>query len=111
MITDPPKVTLSLTNAGPGNVVKVGDTVYLQCNVLSNPPVEKVYWKFQVHIHAHCNGNAHIPMQINDKDMSYKWDAQFSINGNKNINGPFLYSISSNTIFDTITCFEKMAFV
>lgn len=83
MITDPPKVTLSLTNAGPGNVVKVGDTVYLQCNVLSNPPVEKVYWKFQVHIHAHCNGNAHIPMQINDKDMSYKWDAQFSINGNK----------------------------
>ena len=101
MITDPPKVTLSLTNAGPGNVVKVGDTVYLQCNVLSNPPVEKVYWKFQVHIHAHCNGNAHIPMQINDKDMSHKWDAQFSINGNKNINGPFLYSISSNTIFDT----------
>ena len=95
MITDPPKVTLSLTNAGPGNVVKVGDTVYLQCNVLSNPPVEKVYWKFQVHIHAHCNGNAHIPMQINDKDMSRKWDAQFSINGNnKAVNLTFLYSIS-----------------
>ena len=48
MITDPPRVDLSLTNAGPGNVVKVGDTVYLQCNVLSNPPVENVYWKFQV---------------------------------------------------------------
>ena len=51
LITDPPRVDLSLTNSGPGNVVKVGDTVYLQCNVLSNPPVEKVYWKFQVYIH------------------------------------------------------------
>ena len=68
MITDPPRVELSLTNAGPANVVKVGDTVYLQCNVLSNPPVEKVYWKFQVYIY--CNGNAYIPMQINDKDIS-----------------------------------------
>ena len=70
MITDPPRVELSLTNAGPGNVVKVGDTVYLQCNVLSNPPVEKVYWKFQVYIHSYCDGNAHIPMQINDINMS-----------------------------------------
>ena len=55
LITDPPRVQLSLTNAGPGNVVKVGDTLYLQCNVLSNPPVEKVYWKFQVCIHV-CRG-------------------------------------------------------
>ena len=70
MIIDPPRVDLSLTNAGPGNVVKVGDTVYLQCNVLSNPPVEKVYWKFQVYTYAYCNGNPqHIPMQINDIDI------------------------------------------
>jgi hypothetical protein len=69
MITDPPRVDLSLTNAGPGNVVKVGDTVYLQCNVLSNPPVEKVYWKFQVY--TYCNGNAQhtFLMQINDIDI------------------------------------------
>jgi len=59
MITDPPRVDLSLTNAGPGNVVKVGDTVYLQCNVLSNPPVEKVYWKFQVY-----NTYAYIVMEM-----------------------------------------------
>ena len=93
MITDPPRVELSLTNAGPSNVVKVGDTVYLQCNVLSNPPVEKVYWKFQVYTHTYCNDNAHIPMQINDIDMSYKEDVLYSINGNNRYTIEFILSL------------------
>ena len=48
LFSDPPKASVALTHSKEVDVVKMGDPVYIECNIEANPPVQKIYWKFKV---------------------------------------------------------------
>ena len=46
---DIPQATLTLTsNMDGGELIRKGDTVYLQCEVKANPSVHTIQWTFEV---------------------------------------------------------------
>jgi len=65
-VTCPPRVSVSMTSmtkdtgdqstSETSGVAKMGDTVYIQCTVSANPPVQKIYWKFKDKLIREGNG-------------------------------------------------------
>ena len=50
VVSDIPQATLTLTsNMDGGELIRKGDTVYLQCEVKANPSVHTIQWTFEVH--------------------------------------------------------------
>ena len=45
---DLPSVSLKMSSTLDGDLIRKGDTVYLQCEVKANPSVHTIHWTFEV---------------------------------------------------------------
>ena len=48
MFADLPRVKLRMSSTLDGDLIRKGDTVYLQCEVKANPSVHTIAWTFEV---------------------------------------------------------------
>ena len=46
--SDLPSVSLKMSSTLDGDLIRKGDTVYLQCEVKANPSVHTIHWTFEV---------------------------------------------------------------